>query len=79
MTRRMAGLIAAVGLALAGCDLCESGDVRCDGSVAQECSGGDWDGEHDCGAEGLSCGVDSQCGFLGAIGNSAGAKVVCCY
>jgi hypothetical protein len=42
--------------ALAGCDMCETGDLRCSGHVVQECSATrSWEDFHDCGAD--TCGV----------------------
>jgi hypothetical protein len=53
-----AALVAAL---LAGCDMCETGDLRCSGSVVQECTEmRNWEDFHDCGAD--QCGVGrDQC------------------
>jgi hypothetical protein len=51
------GLLAGAALAvlLAGCDMCEEGELRCSGNVVKECSSHDWETLQDCGER--ACGV----------------------
>ena len=80
MKTRIAVIVAVFGLTLAGCGTCEEGEVRCDGAVAQSCDGLDWEDEHDCGAEGLTCGTGDACGALGSwLAEASGSPVACCY
>jgi hypothetical protein len=57
---RRLGLSIAVALAalLAGCDMCEEGELRCVGNVVQECSSRNWEKLHDCGDDTCGTGRD---------------------
>ncbi len=69
--------IAFAALLLQGCDMCETGDLRCSGSVVEECnSNRNWEESHDCGAD--QCGVGREvCGDPWIP--LSGGEVWCCY
>jgi len=54
---RIAAVLA--GVLLAGCDMCDIGDLRCSGSVVEECNDmRNWEDLHDCGTD--QCGVGRE-------------------
>jgi len=77
--RRAIALGAALALGpLAGCDMCETGDLRCRGSVVQECSSTrNWEDSHDCGE--YTCGVGTETCGDPWIPVPPGGEVWCCY
>jgi hypothetical protein len=54
-------LAAALSVALlGGCDMCDEGDLRCDGHVVQSCNAQrNWEDDHDCGANTCAVGRDA--------------------
>jgi hypothetical protein len=74
---RIAAAAIAAALALvAGCDLCETGDLRCAGHVVEECTATrSWEAFHDCGTDTCGVGRDVCQPWL----DPGFGEVWCCY
>ena len=71
---RLVSLLA--GALLAGCDMCDIDELRCNGHVVQECSSTrNWEDLHDCGAEECGVGRDVCHPFI----DLGLGSVWCCY